>query len=491
MPKAATNDFVILGAGSAGCALARRLSDREDVRVLLVEAGTEDDDPGIADPSAYFGLWESSYSWRYETLPQPGTAMRSHRCPRGKVLGGSSAINGLVYFRGDRSDFDGWASQGNVGWGWEQVRDSFEEMEELLLPAVLEPRNPASQVFVDTCLELGHQPGDFDGGNLMGVGWNRSTVRNGQRNSSYRAFLAEVRDRPNLEVRTKTQATRLLVNGAGRVSGVELYDSSGRTKTVEAGEVILCAGVYDSPKLLMLSGIGPAAELEALGLKPKLDLPVGRNLVDHVLLGVLYEASRPLPSTNANLTEATLFARSDPSITGSDLQISFNKEQHFADGYALEGPAFTVIPGITRPVSRGWVRLASSDPLAPPLINPDHLAEEEDLLKLIEGIELGREIAAAGPLAEWNEREVAPGPKVQDAAGLRDYVEAVGSSWYHGVGTCRMGTGSDSVVDAEFAVHGTSGLRVADASVMPEITSCNTNGAATMIGWRAADFALS
>jgi choline dehydrogenase len=476
-----------VGAGSAGCALARRLSEREDVRVLLIEAGGEESHPHIADPTAYFNLWESEYSWRYESTPQAGTAGRSHRCPRGKVLGGSSSINGLVYFRGARLDYDGWARQGNVGWEWARIEPVFEQMEELLRPAVLNDPNPLSQVFLDACLQSGHELGEFDRGELIGAGWNRSTVREGERNSSYRAFLADVRDRPNLEVLVETRAVRLRVDHRGVVSGVELLEGERDTRLVEAGEVILCAGTYNSPVLLMHSGIGPATELEAVGLKPRLDLPVGRNLVDHVLLGVLYEASEPIPAANPNLTEATLFAKSSPEVRGSDLQISFNKEQHFADGYALNGPAFTIIPGITRPKSRGSVRLASDDPLAPPVIDPRHLANEEDIRALLRGIEMSREVADADALSPWRKREVAPGPEVQDETSLRGYIEAICSSWYHGVGTCRMGIDGHSVVGPDLRVHGTSGLRVADASVMPEIVSCNTNGAATMIGWRAAD----
>jgi choline dehydrogenase-like flavoprotein len=484
-------DFAIVGAGSAGCALARRLSEREDVRILLIEAGGEENHPHIADPTAYFNLWESEYSWRYESTPQEGTAGRCHRCPRGKVLGGSSSINGLVYFRGARLDYDGWARQGNAGWEWARIEPSFDEMERLLQPTELDDPNPLSRVFLDACLQTGHEAGEFDGGELIGAGWNRSTVREGERNSSYRAFLADVRDRPNLEILVEARAVRVRVDRRGAVSGVELLEGGSGTRLVEANEVILCAGTYNSPALLMHSGIGPTAELEALGLEPKLDLPVGRNLVDHVLLGVLYEANEPIPTGNANLTEATLFARSSPEVPASDLQISFNKEQHFADGSALKGPAFTIIPGITRPKSRGSVRLASGDPLAPPVIDPRHLAEEQDVRGLLRGIELAREIAAADALSPWRKREVAPGSEIEDEAGLREYIESACSSWYHGVGTCRMGIDGDSVVGPDLRVHGSSGLRVADASVMPEIVSCNTNGAATIIGWHAADLVLS
>lgn len=488
------HDIVIVGGGTAGCVLARRLSDQSDVTVLVIEAGGEENHPDIADPTAYYRLWESKFAWPYFSEPQVATASRRHYSPRGKVLGGSSSINGMVWFRGARADYDAWACQGNDGWDWAAVVPSFVEVEHILRPDFLPNPNPLSQVFLDACEEVGHSvDADFDSGELFGAGWNRSTVRDGRRNSAYRAFLAPARSRSNLEVVTHARATRLLISRAGTVSGVEYVDAQGGLQRVHAGETIVCAGAFDSPKLLMLSGIGPPAELEALGIRPVVALPVGRGLVDHVLLGIVYRASETLPSSNAHLTEATAFAKSGFDVHASDVQISFNKEPHFAEGYAVDGPAFTVIPGITRPESRGSVRLRSADPAQAPLIDPRHLTEDADMRTLLRGIELAREIGEADCLAPWRAEEIVPGRQVDSEASLRAFIASVASTWYHSVGTCRMGpSGSiDAVVAPDLRVHGTEGLRVVDASIMPTITSANTNGAVTMIAWKAAAAILS
>jgi choline dehydrogenase len=485
-------DFLVVGGGSAGCALARRLSERPDARVIMVEAGGAAAHPDVLDPSAYYRLWESDVAWRYTSVAQRGTNDRVHYSPRGKGLGGSSAINGMVYFRGARSDYDNWAYAGNHGWSWADVLPAFEAMEAVLTPTVLPERNPLSTVFVNACVQAGHHFTDeFDGGELSGVGWNRSTIRDGQRNSSYRAFLAPVKDRANLSIVLNSRATRILVRRDGCVSGVECVDAARRKMQIVAGETILCCGAFDSPKLLLLSGIGPARDLEAFGIDVRVDLPVGDNLVDHVLLGVLYEGTRPLPEQNAHLTEATLFAGSRPDGYTADIQISFNKEKHFADGYTVGPAAFTIIPGITKPKSRGWVRLRSADPDEPPVINPCHLDQDADVRCLLRGIELAREVGEADAFAPWRAREVAPGPGIDDEPGLRQYIARVSSTWFHPVGTCKMGLDAGAVVSPDLRVYGTQGLSVADASIMPEIVSANTNGAATMIGWKAAEILLS
>jgi choline dehydrogenase len=487
------HDVIIVGGGTAGCVLARRLSDESDLSVLVIEAGGEDNHPDIADPTAYYRLWETDFAWRYFSEPQVATASRRHYSPRGKVLGGSSAINGMVWFRGARGDFDGWALQGNPGWGWDSVAPLFAEVERILRPTFLPHPNVLSQVFLDACAEVGHTiNADFDSGDLIGAGWNRSTVLDGQRNSAYRAFLAPVRSRRNLRVVTHARATRLLTSRAGTVSGIEYIDARRRIQRVHAAETIVCAGAFDSPKLLLLSGIGPPSELEALGIRPVVQLPVGRGLVDHVLLGVVYRASQPLPPDHPHLTEATLFAKSSPEAAASDLQISFNKEPHFADSYVVDGPAFTIIPGITRPASCGSIRLGSADPLEPPLIDPRHLTEEADMRALLRGVELARQLGEAACFDPWRAGEAVPGPQARDEASLRSYVARVASTWYHSVGTCRMGPANDAdaVVAPDLRVYGTNGLRVVDASIMPTIVSSNTNGAVTMIAWKAGDAIL-
>jgi choline dehydrogenase len=481
-------DYVIVGAGSAGCALARRLSDIPEVSICLLEAGGRDDRPEIHDPEVYFSLWGSEVDWGYRTVPQRHTANRVHLWPRGKVLGGTSSLNGMVYLRGAAADYDVWAYLGNVGWDWASVRRSFEEMEELLQPSVLAEHNDLSYVFIDASLEAGHAYNEhFNSGVLEGVGWNESTIYQRRRQSAAAAFVAPVIDRSNLTVVTDAHVHRLVVE-RDRVVGVQ-YLQGGRSETVAAAEeVILCAGAVDSPKLLLSSGVGPAGELDELGIEVIHDLPgVGRNLVDHMLIGVVYAARKPVPPFLAAITECCVFARSDPRRLNPDVEISFAKQALFAEGAPVPEHCYTIIPGIVRPQSRGSVRLRSDSPLDPPLINPRHLAEPADVQGLIEGIELSRRIGEAGAFAEWSDGEIVPGPD----SDLEQFVRAVAGTWFHPVGTCKMGSGGDAVVDTELRVRGLEGLRIADASIMPEIVSANTNGASMMIGWHAAGIILS
>jgi choline dehydrogenase len=478
---------VVVGAGSAGCALARRLSDSPDISVCLIEAGGPDTRPEIHDPEVYFTLWGTEVDWGYRTVPQRHTANRIHLWPRGKVLGGTSSLNGMVYLRGAAIDYDTWSYQGNVGWDWKSVRRSFEEMEELLQPAVLAEHHELSHVFIQACLDAGHAFNEyFNSGVVDGVGWNESTIYQRRRQSAAAAFVTPVLDRSNLTVITDAFAHRLIVEG-GRVKGVQ-YLKDGRPESVStAEEVVVSAGAVDSPKLLLLSGIGPALELEELGIEVVHDLPgVGRNLVDHMLIGVVYAASRTVSPLLAAITECCAFTRSDPRRISPDVEISFAKEALFAEGAAVPENCYTIIPGIVRPQSRGSIRLRSDSPLDPPLINPRHLAAPVDAQTLIEGIELSRAIGEAPAFDGWRDREVVPGPDTD----LESFVRNVAGTWFHPVGTCRMGSGSDAVVDAELRVHGLDGLRVADASIMPEIVSVNTNGAAMMIGWHAASLIL-
>jgi choline dehydrogenase len=480
-------DYVVVGAGSAGCALARRLSDTPDVSICLLEAGGPDDRPEIHDPEVYFSLWGTEVDWGYRTVPQRNTANRVHFWPRGKVLGGTSSLNGMVYLRGAAADYDVWAYLGNVGWDWSSVRRSFEEMEDLLKPAVLAEHNPLSYAFIDACVEAGHPYNEyFNSGVLDGVGWNESTIYQRRRQSAAAAFVTPVLDRPNLTVVTDAHVHRLVI-ARGRVTGVE-YLRGERTETVAAAEeVVLCAGAVDSPKLLLSSGIGPAGELDDVGIEVVHDLPgVGRNLVDHMLIGVVYAARRSVPPFLAPITECCVFARSDPRRLNPDIEISFAKQALFAEAAIVPNDCYTIIPGIVRPQSRGFVRLRSDSPLDPPLINPRHLAEQADVDALVAGIELSRRIGEIEAFREWREHEVVPGP----TADLEQFVRTVAGTWFHPVGTCRMGSGADAVVDMELRVRGLEGLRVADASIMPEIVSVNTNGASMMIGWHAAGLIL-
>ncbi|MBW3632568.1 MAG: GMC family oxidoreductase N-terminal domain-containing protein [Chloroflexi bacterium] len=329
MGTAAPWDFIIVGAGSAGCALANRLSSDASVSVLVLEAGGADDREAIRVPRQYFSLWGTDVDWQYVSTPQPGTAGRSHLMPRGRVLGGTSSLNGMVYLRGAASDYDRWVEAGCAGWDWPSVRRAFEEMEEWLRPAVLQPHNPLIEVMVSAAQQAGfpYNP-SFDSGTLDGVGWNKSTIVNGARFNAYRAFLAPVLDRPNLRVLPNHRALRIETDGI-RARGVTVQQDDGSRETVSAGEVILCAGAFDSPRLLMLSGIGPATQLERLGVPPVADLPVGENLIDHLLIGFVYDSRQPISDCNAYATEGCVFARSTPDRADCDIQISFAKEPHF------------------------------------------------------------------------------------------------------------------------------------------------------------------
>jgi choline dehydrogenase len=482
-------DIIVVGAGSAGCALANRLSNDPSVSVAVLEAGGSDDREAIRVPRQYFSLWGTDVDWQYVSTPQPGTAGRTHVMPRGRVLGGTSSINGMVYLRGAQSNYDGWAAAGSPGWEWASVRESFEELEAWLRPAVLSPLNSISVAMVEAAVQAGFPPSSsFDNGTLEGAGWNKSTIVDGQRNSAYRAFLAPILDRPNLHILTETRVLRLEMVGS-RVEGV-VVSRNGGAETITAGEVILCSGAFDSPRILLHSGIGPASHLEQIGIATVADLPVGENLIDHLLIGIVYNSRQPISDVNAFCTEGCCFTRSSPDASDCDIEISFATTPHFAPVLDDGVPRFTIIPGITRPKSRGAVRLTGPEPDAPLAIDPNYFSHPDDMATMIQAVRLSRKIGEQPSLAEWNAGEHFPGTDVSSDEEIAAYVERDVSTWFHPVGTCRMGTGSDAVVDPSLRVHGVEGLRVADASIMPNVVSVNTNAASIMIGWKAGGLAL-
>jgi choline dehydrogenase len=411
--------------------------------------------------------------------------------PRGRVLGGTSSLNGMVYLRGARSDYDRWAEAGCSGWDWASVRLAFEELEEWLRPAVLDPHNPLTEAMVDAAIQAGFPDNpSFDSGTLDGAGWNKSTIANSERFNAYRAFVAPVLVRPNLHLQTGTRVLRLVMDG-NRAQGVAVQREDGSLETISADEVILCAGAFDSPRILLLSGIGPASQLERLGITSVADLPVGENLIDHLLIGVVYNSLQSISDCNAYATEGCAFARSTPDRADCDIQISFTKEPHFAPEANDGVPRFTIIPGITRPKSRGTVCLTAADPDAPLEIDPCYFSHPDDMRAMIWAVRLSREIAQQAALAGWNAGEHFPGPAVRDDEEIAAYVARDVSTWFHPVGTCRMGIEAGAVVDPTLRVHGIAGLRVADASIMPDIVSVNTNAAATMIGWKGGQHVLA
>jgi choline dehydrogenase len=424
------------------------------------------------------------------STPQPRTSNRAHVMPRGKVLGGTSSLNGMVYLRGSRLDYDGWAAAGCSGWSWADVEPAFAALEEWLQPAVQEPHNPITEAMHEAAIEAGYRNNpSFDTGSLDGVGWNKSAIVDGERRNAHRAFVAPIRDRSNLHVLTGTRVIGVNLDGA-RATGVTVVAENGQVDVLEADEVVLCAGAFDSPRLLMRSGIGPASHLERVDIDPIVDLPVGENLIDHLLIGIVYSSKQPISEVNAFATEGGVFARSSPDAPDCDIEISFAKEPHFAPPADDGIPRYTIIPGITRPRSRGAVRLGGNGVDDELLIDPNYFDDPYDMAAMIQAIRLSREIGAQAALDDWNAGEFFPGPDVESDEAIAEYVANVVSTWFHPVGTCRMGVGNDAVVDPELRVRGVDGLRVADASIMPDIVSVNTNAAATMIGWKAADFIL-
>ncbi len=521
-------DVIVVGAGSAGCVLANRLSADDRTRVLLLEAGGTDWRPEIAVPAAFGKLFRSAVDWAYETEAQPALAGRKIFWPRGKVLGGSSSMNAQVYMRGHRMDYDGWAALGNDGWAYDDVLPYFKKSENntrgasrfhgaggpLDISDCRDP-NPLTLAMVEAAAAVGiPRIDDFNREDQTGVGLNQVTQRRGRRASTAFAFLNPARKRRNLTVLTSALVSRVTLEN-GRAVGVTYLDARGKSHSVRASrEVVLSGGAINSPQLLMLSGIGPADALRALGIEVVLDLPgVGQNLVDHPALGLIQESRLPvslllaeglssivsyltrrLGPLSSNIAEACAFVKSRPDLPACDLQFHLAPVEY---DLRLESEptvhAFTIGAALVAPKSVGQLRLASTDPRKAPVIDPAYLSdpEGEDLRSLTASLRLGREIAGAAPLAPFRGAELKPGPAVRSDAELEAYVRSHTSTLYHPVGTCRMGTDGSGVVDSKLRVRGVNGLRVADASVMPVIPRGNTNAPTIMIAERAAEWVLS
>ncbi|MFA3877989.1 GMC family oxidoreductase [Streptomyces sp. MMCC 100] len=495
-----TFDYVVVGGGSAGCVVAARLSEDPGVSVLLLEAGGDERRPDVETPDAWSTLLGSEADWAYETVWQPGTG-RVHPAPRGRVLGGSGSINCMAHLRGHRLDFDEWAGLGASQWAYEDVLPYFKRSEDVPLgdPAhrgrggPLHPRpdgkpGALGTAYLEGAVSLGHRVvDDLNAGEMLGVGRADALIRHGRRESTASAYLRPVMARPNLTVLTHTVVRRLTIE-AGRCTGVEYVRDGVPGRAAAAAEVVLCGGAVASPQLLLLSGVGPADELAELGLSPVVDLPgVGRNLSDHVLLaGIRYRATRPVRASQDDGGVPTLFVRTGPGELGPDLQLSVMAGDYRMPWQQPVENGFTFLIGHMRPHSRGSVRLACADPTVPPLIDPAYLRERHDLDQLIEAVEETDRIVRSGVFEEWGGVSETSLMLRKEGAELEEAVRSTVSSYFHLSGTCRMGSDPDAVVDPRLRVNGVTGLRVADASVMPTVVSCNTNATTVMIGEKAA-----
>lgn len=525
-------DYVIVGGGSAGATLASRLTEDPDVTVCLIEAGGEGRDLLIRAPFGIVGMlpgWGKVNNWAYHTVPQQGLGGRRGYQPRGRALGGSSAINAMLYIRGHRGDYDDWAAQGAEGWGWNDVLPYFLRSEgnergdgplhggggPLKVCDQRSPR-PITRAFVEACAENQIRfNDDFNGPEQEGAGLYQVTQfwggpKNGERCSAAAAYLHPVMDRPNLTVLTHARATSIVLDGR-RAKGVR-FRRKGREETVNARrEVILCGGAFNSPQMLLLSGIGPADELRRHSIPVAHELPgVGRNLQDHLdfiigwrskdpdMVGIGLRAGLGLMGhmrqwkkdgtglISTPYAEGAAFIKSDPALERPDLQLHFVVAVVENHGRRLRhGFGFSCHVCVLRPHSRGEVRLASADPLADPQIDPRFLSDERDARLLLKGTRMMRSILEAPALAKYRDRPIYP---LGDSDGeIMAHIRARADTIYHPVGTCRMGKDEMAVVDPNLRVHGMEGLRVVDASVMPTLIGGNTNAPTIMIAEKAAD----
>lgn len=524
--------YVVVGAGSAGCVLANRLSADPKNKVILLEAGGRDLNPWIHIPVGYFKtIHNPAVDWCYKTEPDPGLNGRSIEWPRGKVLGGSSSLNGLLYVRGQAQDYDRWRQMGNTGWGWDDVlplfkraecnergADAFHGDQGPLSVSNMRIQRPITDAWVAAAQAAGYpfNP-DYNGAKQEGVGFFQLTARNGRRCSSAVAYLNPVKSRENLTIITHAQAEKIEIT-EGRATGVTYSDRAGRQHTITARrEVVLCGGAINSPQLLMLSGIGEPEQLVENGIAVVKALPgVGKNLQDHLQARLVYKCNEPTLNDEvsslfgqARIGLKYLLFRAGPMTMAASLATGFLKTrddletpdiQFHVQPLSAENPgkgadkfsAFTMSVCQLRPESKGEIRLASGKPRTYPRIIPNYLSTETDCRTIVEGVNTARRIARHAPLTSKISEEFRPHPSldIEDYDATLDWARNNTASIYHPTGTCKMGIGPEAVVDSKLRVHGVTGLRVADCSIMPEIVSGNTNAPAIMIGEKASDLIL-
>ena len=497
-------DFIVVGAGSAGSVIARRLIDAGKT-VAVLEAGGEDTNPVIADVFAAGALWHGQEDWDYYTTEQEACGGRKLHLPRGKVTGGSHALNATIWVRGAKQDYDTWAYLGCPGWNWDDVLPVFKAIENFdggasetrgasgPLDVVKDfPRNPVQDGILEAALEVGVKLNeDYNSGDVEGASKMQLNVRNGKRFNTWHAYLKPVLGHDNLTLITNAHVRRLLI-GDGGVTGVE-YHKDGEVLTLTAGETILAAGAINSPELLLRSGIGPAEELREAGIEPVMDLPgVGKNLHDHLLSPVIFSTTKKeVPPSQVGAAETHHFWKSNPDLAVPDTQpIHFSLPMYFLDSMTGPDNGFSLVAGIVRPLSRGEIKLSGPNAEDPIEIDLGALTAEEDVRALAASVRQCREMGRTAALAEWGPEEVYPGPDYSDSAeDLERYVRETAVTYHHQVGTCKMGLDELAVVDPRsLKVRGLNGVRVADASVMPLVPTGNTNAAAVLIGEKAAEF---
>jgi pyridoxine 4-oxidase len=505
-------DVVIVGAGSAGCVLANRLSADTALRVILIEAGTEATDPRIADPAAWPMLQGTGVDWAFATTPQPGLARRVHPWPRGRVVGGSSAIHAMGHMRGHPGDFDAWHAAGATGWTWDALRPFFMRSEKSPFAgeagyggdgpmALCQPATPHSltRCHIAAGAELGLVPiRDHNGPQMAGPTLNTLTIRNGARVSVADAYLtAAVRARENLQILTDVLVDRVLVGPDGRATGV--LGRAGADRVLGAGHraVILAAGTIGSPCILMRSGFGPADDLAALGIPVLRDLPgVGHNLQDHLLCaGNVYRSCQPVPPTTTQHSESLTYigARNADPAAPPGLVVGVVTVPVLSDGLAgladapSPGEGYTLMFGNTHPHSRGRLWLSSADPMVPPIIDPAYLTADEDRTQVLEALGWARRIGSTMAYNAWRHEEVFPRPDDLATEYCRlAFIERAATSHHHPIGTCRMGTDRMAVVQPDLSVPGVPGLYIADGSILPSLTTGPVNAAILAVAERAA-----
>jgi len=518
-------DYIVVGGGSAGCVIANRLTEDPNTSVLLLEAGQPDNQREIYIPAAYSQVFKSDLDWAYETEPQACLYNRQLYWPRGKVLGGSSAINAMIYIRGHRMDYDKWRDLGAQGWGWDDVLPYFNKAEHqerehtdgygtngyLNVADQISP-NELTNTFIRAAEKLGIPiTSDFNGKEQDGVGYYQVTQKNGKRHSTAAAYIKPILYRPNLTIETKAHVSRILFEGKQAV-GVE-YHQNDQIQTVTCtAEVILCGGTINSPQLLMLSGIGNSTQLKSHGIEVIAVLKgVGQNLQDHIACGVVHESTQPVSLANAqsiinalryfatksgpltsNVGEGGLFWRSDPNLPKPDVQFHFAPIHYLDHGLTkLEGHGYILGGLVLNPYSIGDITLKSSDPMAYPAINPNYLSDDRDLDILLKATKFADAITTQAEFDPYRGKRISPETDFTSDDEWREFICKHAETLYHPVGTCKMGTDDMAVVDPDLRVIGVEGLRVVDASIMPSVPSGNTNAPVIMLAEKGADLIKS